>query len=160
VTGRVQPSVTATDTGFHVEAYEKIEYRLRYADGAFAIGNTAIADTYRPFGRCLMLVDKTVWELYGRQVRAYFSSYGIKLTVHPVAIPETGKTMRTAERIVDAFGEFGLLRKEPVLVVGGRADHRRGRLRLRDLPPLDQLQPGADHADRADRRQRRHQGGG
>ena len=115
----MQTSVTATDTEFHVEAYEKIEYRLRYADGAFSIGNTAIADAYRPFGRCLMLVDKAVWELYGRQVRAYFSSYGIELTVHPVAIPETGKTMRTAERIVDAIGAFGLLRKEPVLVVGG-----------------------------------------
>ena len=119
MSGRPRASVTATGTEFHVEAYEKIEYTLRYANRAFAIGNTAIADTYRPYGRCLMLVDKAVWELYGRQIRAYFSSYGIALTVHPVAIPETGKTIRTAERIVDAFGQFGLVRKEPVLVVGG-----------------------------------------
>ena len=37
----------------------------------------------------------------------------------PVAIRETDKTLGTVERIVDAFAAFGLLRKEPVLVVGG-----------------------------------------
>ena len=50
MTGRLQSSVTATETEFHVEAYEKIEYRLRYAQQAFAIGNTAIADTLDTLG--------------------------------------------------------------------------------------------------------------
>ncbi len=36
-----------------------------------------------------------------------------------VRIAETAKSLRTLERIVDAFAEFGLMRKEPVLVVGG-----------------------------------------
>ncbi len=119
MTGLAQPSLTATGTEFRVEAYEKIEYSLRYADGAFAIGNTEIADSYRPFGRCLMVVDETVYGLYAEQMHGYFDHYGIDLTAFGVAIGETGKTLRTAERIVDAFGEFGLLRKEPVLVVGG-----------------------------------------
>src|ERR1700759_264266 len=108
-----------TGTEFHVEAYEKIEYSLRYADGAFAIGNTGIADSYRPFGRCLMVVDETVYDLYGEQMRGYFDHYGIDLTAFGVAIGETGKTLRTAEQLVAGFGRFGLLRKEPVLVVGG-----------------------------------------
>jgi 3-dehydroquinate synthetase len=119
MTAPVRPSFTATGTAFHVEAQEKIEYSLRYADGAFAIGNTEIADSYRPFGRCLMVIDSTVYDLYGEQMRAYFAHYGIDLTAFPVAIPETGKSLRTVERIIDAFGDFGLLRKEPVLVVGG-----------------------------------------
>ena len=37
----------------------------------------------------------------------------------PVRIAETAKSLRTLERIVDAFAEFGLNRKERVLVVGG-----------------------------------------
>ena len=119
MTAPAQPSFTATDTEFHVEAQQKIEYSLRYADGAFAIGSSAIADSYRPFGRCLMVVDQNVYDQYGEQMRAYFAHHGIDLTAFPVAIPETGKTLRTVERIVDAFGEFGLVRKEPVLVVGG-----------------------------------------
>ena len=36
-----------------------------------------------------------------------------------MAIAETEKTLATLERIVDAFDDFGLVRKEPVLVVGG-----------------------------------------
>ena len=113
------PSFTATSTAFHVEAQEKIEYTLRYADGAFAIGNTGIADSYRPFGRCLMVVDEKVYALYGDEMHAYFEHHHLELTVFPVAITETAKTLRTAERIVDAFSDFGLVRKEPVLVVGG-----------------------------------------
>lgn len=119
MTARTQSSFTATDTAFHVEAQEKIEYSLRYAEGAFAIGNTEIADSYRTFGRCLMVVDRTVYDLYGEQLRGYFDHYGIDLTAFEVAIGETGKNLRTVERIVDAFGEFGLVRSEPVLVVGG-----------------------------------------
>jgi 3-dehydroquinate synthase len=113
------PTFTATETAFHVEAYEKIDYSLLYVDGAFAIGNSEIADSYRPFGRCLMVVDATVYGLYGEQMHAYFDHHGIVLTVFPVTIREPDKTLGTAERIVDAFAEFGLVRTEPVLVVGG-----------------------------------------
>jgi 3-dehydroquinate synthetase len=114
-----QSTFTATDTEFHVEAYEKIDYSLVYVDGAFAINNAEIADSYRSYGRCLMVVDESVYALYGEQMRAYFDHHQIKLTAFPLAFKEPGKTLETAERIIDAFEDFGLIRKEPVLVVGG-----------------------------------------
>src|ERR1700712_6042610 len=104
-----QPTFTATETAFHIEGYQKIDYSLLYVDGAFAVGNSEIADSYRPLGRCLLVVDQTVYGLYGEQIRGYFEHHGIELTVFPVAIKETDKTLETVERIVDAFGEFGLL---------------------------------------------------
>ncbi|HEY2240323.1 MAG TPA: sedoheptulose 7-phosphate cyclase [Streptosporangiaceae bacterium] len=123
MTGYAEPAtgarLTATDTAFHVEAYQKIDYSLLYVDGAFALANSEIADSYRPFGRCLMVVDENVYALYGDQMHAYFEHHHLDLTVFPVAITETAKTLGTAERIVDAFSDFGLVRKEPVLVVGG-----------------------------------------
>ena len=119
MTAAPHATFTADPSGFHVEAYERIDYSLLYVDGAFAVGNPEIADSYRPFGRCLMVVDRTVHDLYGERMRAYFEHYRIALTVLPVAIRETDKTLRTLERIVDAFGDFGLVRTEPVLVVGG-----------------------------------------
>ncbi len=112
-------SFVATDTSFHVEAYEKIDYSLVYVDGAFAVENAEIADSYRPWKRCLMVVDEAVYDLYGEQMQAYFSHHQIALTVFPIQIRETDKTLQTLERIVDAMGDFGLVRKEPVLVVGG-----------------------------------------
>ncbi|MBO1755467.1 sedoheptulose 7-phosphate cyclase [Allobranchiibius sp. CTAmp26] len=109
----------ATKTSFHVEAYEKIAYSLSYVDGVFAVENTVLADSYRAYGRCLMVVDETVHGLYREQMERYFDHHGIALTVFPVRIKEPDKTLRTLESIVDAFGRFGLVRTEPVLVVGG-----------------------------------------
>jgi demethyl-4-deoxygadusol synthase len=115
----IKATFTATDNAFHIEGYEKIDFSLLYVEGAFKIGNPEIADSYRQFGRCLMVVDETVNGLYGLQIQDYFQHYGIDLTVFPVQIKETAKSLRTFEKIIDAFVDFGLVRKEPVLVVGG-----------------------------------------
>ena len=109
----------ATDAGFYVQGYEQIDYSMLYVDGAFAPHNPEIADSYRGFGRCLTVVDETVHELYGEQMRAYFTHHGIALTALPIRIEEQNKSLETVERIVDAFADFGLVRTEPVLVVGG-----------------------------------------
>lgn len=117
--GDIKASFTATENAFHVEGYEKIEFSLLYVDGVFKTENTEIADNYRKFGRCLMIVDRTVYDLYGEQMRDYFEYYDIELTAFAITISETDKTLRSLEMIVDQFADFGLLRKEPVLVVGG-----------------------------------------
>jgi demethyl-4-deoxygadusol synthase len=117
--GNVQATFTATDTAFHVEGYEKIDFSLLYVDGAFHTDNTEIADSYRKFGRCLMVIDAAVYNLYKEQIQQYFAHHAIELTPFPVTIKETDKTLRSFERIIDAFADFGLVRKEPVLVVGG-----------------------------------------
>jgi demethyl-4-deoxygadusol synthase len=115
----IQATFTSTDRAFHVEGYEKIDFSLLYVDGAFKIGNPEIAESYEPFGRCLMIVDQTVYALYGQQIDDYFKHYDIELTVFQVQIKEPDKTLTTFETIIDAFADFGLVRKEPVLVVGG-----------------------------------------
>lgn len=117
--GNLRGTVTTTANAFHVEGYEKIDFDLLYSDGAFAIDSTEIAESYRPFGRCLMVVDETVYSLYGDAIETYFAHHGIDLTVFAVGIKETEKSLQTVQRIVDAFEDFGLVRTEPVLVVGG-----------------------------------------
>ncbi|MDT8914748.1 sedoheptulose 7-phosphate cyclase [Amycolatopsis sp. PS_44_ISF1] len=112
-------ALTTTDSSFAVEALQPISYTLTLVDGVFDVANTGLAETYREWNRCLAIVDATVAQLYGERIRAYFEHHGIALVLYPLVVSETGKTLRTAERIVDVFGEFGLVRKEPVLVVGG-----------------------------------------
>ncbi len=107
------------ESGFHVDGVEKIDFSLTYVDGVFAVENTEIADCYRDLGRCLMVIDETVHGLYRDTIDRYFHHHGIDLTVFPIRIRETDKTLRTVERIVDRFVEFGLVRTEPPLVVGG-----------------------------------------
>jgi 3-dehydroquinate synthase len=115
----LQAQVVAGDRSFRVEGYERIEYDLIYVDGVFAIENTELADSYRPYGRALMVVDESVHAIYGDRISAYFDHHGIALTVVPVHIAETAKSLETFERIVGEFDAFGLVRTEPVLVVGG-----------------------------------------
>ena len=112
-------SYVATGRDFRVTAYEPIEYTLRYSDGVFDLGDPTLAEMYRPFGRCLMVIDESVFALYGAEANAYFDQHGITLTAFPLTISEKDKSLATLERIVDAFAEFGLMRAEPVLVVGG-----------------------------------------
>ncbi len=119
MTSTLRSDFTATGTAFHVEAYERIDYSLVYVTGAFSVGNDQIADSYRRFGRCLMVVDENVYALYGERMHTYFDHYGIALTAFPIAITEPDKSLSTLERIVDEFADFGLVRSEPVLVVGG-----------------------------------------
>ncbi|WGV24428.1 sedoheptulose 7-phosphate cyclase [Halotia branconii] len=115
----VQAEFKANETSFHVKGYEKIEYDLVYVDGIFDIKNQELADTYRNFGRCLAVVDAKVNRFYSQQIEEYFRYYNIDLTLFPITITEPNKTIQTFEKVIDAFADFKLVRKEPVLVVGG-----------------------------------------
>jgi 3-dehydroquinate synthetase len=115
----IHATYRATDDAFHVEGYERIAFDLLYVDGAFSAANPEIADRHLRFGRCLMVIDETVDQLYAETIEEYFEHHGLALTKVPVQIAETDKSLRTLEQIIDAFDEFGLVRSEPVLVVGG-----------------------------------------
>jgi demethyl-4-deoxygadusol synthase len=115
----VHAKFEATETAFHVEGYEKIEFSLELVNQLFDLKNTQLADSYRSVGRCLAIIDHNVNRLYGEQMQSYFQHYEIDLTLFPVLIEELDKTIQTFSAIVDAFSSFGLRRKEPVLVVGG-----------------------------------------
>lgn len=112
-------ALTVSDATFTIEATERIDYSLSIVDGIFDPEQPVLRDIFGPWGRCLAVVDDEVERLYGDRIRSYFAAHQIALTTFVLSIDETGKTMRTAERIVDAMGEFGLVRKEPVLVIGG-----------------------------------------
>ena len=112
-------TVTAAPRAFRVRGHEQIDVTLTFVDGVFAPDNDQVATTYRAAGRCLLVIDRNVLDLYGDRISAYFAAHGIALTVHPVRISETHKSLESVQRIVDAFDAFGLVRTEPVLVVGG-----------------------------------------
>ena len=117
--GIAQAKFSATDAAFHVEGYEKIEFSLIFVDSVFDCDRPELAANYQSFGRCLAVVDHNINRLYGNQIQAYFSHHHIDLTLFPIVISEPTKTIATFETIVDAFADFGLVRKEPVLIIGG-----------------------------------------
>lgn len=117
--GTVQSNFSATEAAFHVKGYEKIEFSLIFVNRVFDCDRPELAANYQAFGRCLAVVDHNINRLYGSQIQAYFNHYNIDLTLFPIVISEPTKTIETFQTIIDAFAEFGLVRKEPVLIIGG-----------------------------------------
>ncbi|KAF2725641.1 2-epi-5-epi-valiolone synthase-like protein [Polychaeton citri CBS 116435] len=115
----MKASVTETKRGFHVEGYEKIEYDFTFLDGIFNPENGQLADCFERWQRCLAIMDMNIFNVYGEQMQKYFDHYGLELKIHKTMIGEKAKSMDTLLSIVDSMNEFGIIRKEPVLVVGG-----------------------------------------
>ncbi|KAL8869849.1 MAG: hypothetical protein Q9174_003961 [Haloplaca sp. 1 TL-2023] len=112
-------SVLETKNGFHVDGYEKISYDFTFLDGVFNTNNRQLAECYSRWGRVLAVTDMNVFNMYGEQMQKYFDHYNLELKVHKTKIGEKAKTIPTFLSIVDSMTEFGIYRKEPVLVVGG-----------------------------------------
>jgi 3-dehydroquinate synthase len=128
--------VVETSNGFHVEGYEKIEYDFSFTENIFDKNNDGLAKQFTRLNRCLAVMDTNIFNVYGQQLKNYFDHYNIELKVHKTMIGEKAKSMETLLSIVDSMTEFGkflqsvfwqnlansfqgIIRKEPVLVVGG-----------------------------------------
>jgi 3-dehydroquinate synthase len=115
----LEASVEETASGFQVEGVERISYGFTFLDGVFNPANSQLADMYKKWERCLAIADMNVYTLYGPQMEAYFRHHNIALRIHKTKIGEKAKTMETLLAICEAMNNFGIIRKEPVLAVGG-----------------------------------------
>ncbi|KAK1506745.1 3-dehydroquinate synthase [Colletotrichum tamarilloi] len=115
----MKATVEPTKKGFSVCGYEKIEYDFEFLDGVFNKQNSQLADCYSRWKRCLAVMDLNIFNIYGKEMKEYFDHYNIELKIHKTMIGEKAKSMETLLSIVDSMTEFGVYRKEPVLVVGG-----------------------------------------
>jgi 3-dehydroquinate synthase len=113
----LKASVQETKTGFHVEGYEKIEYDFTFLDNVFNVENPQLAECYRRWGRCLAIMDLNIFNIYGKDIQKYFDHHGMDLKIHKTMIGEKAKSIETFLSIVDSMTDFGIIRKEPVLVV-------------------------------------------
>jgi 3-dehydroquinate synthase len=113
----LKASVTETKNGFHVEGYEKIEYDFTFLDGIFDLQNTQLAKAYERWGRCLAIMDLNIFNIYGKDMQKYFDHHQLELKIHKTMIGEKAKSIETFLSIVDSMTDFGIIRKEPVLVV-------------------------------------------
>lgn len=113
----LKATVQETKNGFHVEGYEKIEYDFTFLDGIFNPENSQLADCYKRWGRTLAIMDLNIYNLYGKDMQKYFDHHGLELKIHKTMIGEKAKSIDTFLSIVDSMTDFGIIRKEPVLVV-------------------------------------------
>jgi len=113
--GEYTIDVTATnDVSYH---YTFLEEEDR--GGCFDAGNPYLADYFRSYGRCVVVIDQRVYDIYGDQMRAYFKHHGMGIEVLPLGIDEEQKSLKTVEECMVFFADVGLMRRETPLVCGG-----------------------------------------
>lgn len=101
----------------HADSAPLVEYDFTFLDGVFDPQNKQLADCYRRWGRALAVMDLNIYNLYGQQMQKYFDHHHLELKIHKTMIGEKAKSMDTLLSIVDSMTDFGIIRKEPVLVV-------------------------------------------
>lgn len=98
-----------------------IEYTVEIHNNLLHPSNPTLATSFMPHGlkRRFCVVDDAVNVLYGEKIADYFSARGVQLTVVTVKGEEQNKIFAAVEKIFDALAEFGLLRREPIVAIGG-----------------------------------------
>ena len=101
------------------ESTTYITHSYHFVNDVFDAQNPSLARLYQTWNRCLAIVDHCVYDLYGERIKAYFQAHNIGVTVKSAYITEDGKSIETLLEICDWITEFKILRREPVLVIGG-----------------------------------------
>lgn len=107
------------DGGYSVSSNIDINHSYHFVPHVFTAQSTKLAELYRPWGRCLAIVDYTVYDIYGERIQAYFKANGISAVTQRAYISEDKKSTETLFEICRWVTDFRLVRREPVLVIGG-----------------------------------------
>jgi 3-dehydroquinate synthetase len=85
------------------------------------VRSDALATRFMPHGlkRRFCVVDRAVNDLYGDAIKSYFAHHGVELTAVIVEGGEEHKKFDAVQEIFDELCDFGLLRREPIIGIGG-----------------------------------------
>lgn len=106
-------------TTYTVSSSVEIGHSYHFIENVFDPSSPNLAELYRPWKRCLAIVDYSVYNLYGTRIKAYFKAHDIFVTVNSAYITEDRKSINTLLEICSWINDFDLIRREPVLVIGG-----------------------------------------
>lgn len=102
-----------------VSATVHVAHSYHFVDNVFDPESLVLADMYKPWKRCLAIVDDCVYSLYGDRIKAYFEPHAVAATGKPVHITEDNKSIDALLEVCNWITAFDILRREPVLVIGG-----------------------------------------
>jgi len=113
--------VLATDDASLIEGVMSttITTTIRILTGVLDTKNVTLRNVYAPMGRCMAVVDSHVDKHYGEKINAYFAAHNIALNKLVVSGMEAGKSIDAVSNILKALKNQGVMRNEPVLIVGG-----------------------------------------
>ena len=106
-------------TTYSVSSYIEIAHSYHFVNHVFDTEVANIGDLYKQYKRCLAIVDHSVYDSYGYDIKKYFKAYEIEATIRSAYITEDKKSLEALQEICGWITDFNILRREPVLVIGG-----------------------------------------
>ena len=103
---------------WNVEAQQPISFTIHYSNDIFDPKNLDLVE-YGRSKRRLVVVDKTVNELYGEKIANYFQSICFDLKLKVIDATEENKDWQHTNEILEFFESEGTLRRETIIVIGG-----------------------------------------
>ena len=101
-----------------VKAELPVEFILKYSSDVFNLNNHDLL-SFGESNRRVVVIDETVYKLYGEQLETYFKTFQVELELFVVDATEENKDWHEADEILKFFEFSGVLRREAIIVIGG-----------------------------------------
>lgn len=101
-----------------VKAELPIEFTLKYSSDVLNVNNHDLL-SFGESNRRLVIIDETVYKLYGEQLETYFKTFQVELELLVVDATEENKDWHETDEILKFFEFSGVLRREAIIVIGG-----------------------------------------
>ena len=101
-----------------VKAELPVEFTLKYSSDVLNVNNHDLL-SFGESNRRVVVIDESVYKLYGEQLHNYFNTFQVNLVLYVIDATEENKDWKHTDKILQFFEESGVLRREPVIVIGG-----------------------------------------
>jgi 2-epi-5-epi-valiolone synthase len=95
-----------------------VEFKLIYSADIFNPNNQDIINVTNS-NRRIIVIDSEVYDLYKDNIARYFDAFKLDCKLICVDCKEENKNWKNVDRILDFFEENGVLRREPIITIGG-----------------------------------------
>jgi 3-dehydroquinate synthase len=95
-----------------------VEFKLTYSADIFNPTNHDLV-SYKTNDRVVIVIDQNVHKFYAAQLMEYFNSHSVKYSMLIINTNEESKTWKDADHILQFFEDEGVLRREPIIAIGG-----------------------------------------
>jgi 3-dehydroquinate synthase len=95
-----------------------VEFKLTYSADIFNPLNHDLV-SYKTNDRVMIVIDQNVHKFYTVELMNYFNSHNVKYSMLVIDTDEESKTWEDADYILQFFEDEGVLRREPIIAIGG-----------------------------------------
>jgi 3-dehydroquinate synthetase len=101
-----------------VKAELPVEFILKYSSDVLNVNNHDLL-SFGESNRRVVVIDETVYKLYGEKLHNYFDIFQVKLELFVIDATEENKDWKHTDEILKFFEDSGVLRREAIIVIGG-----------------------------------------